>query len=268
MVAPSASRPPTKPPNSSSPRSRTSEKSRPSARCSKTCKAFAPTRPPTRPPTALRRRGVEEARASKAHGRRLPTGRRALTGVPTPGAIAGSQTSRSNETCTPAGVLPGNASACSTTDAMPARSISFIVNTCTRDARTISFSRSSRFLIPMRTVCSGSTFGEKPPMRDSSAGSGPSSAASGMPCTLPLATSPACSCRRARRPRSARSGGASRAAPSRLPPRPTRRRCCDRRRARAACPLVERRERRLVELLADARDLADVYSCCSDRRRP
>ena len=40
--------------------------------------------------------------------------------------------------------------------------------------------------MPMRTVCSGSTFGENPPMRDSSAGSGPSSAASGMPCTLPL----------------------------------------------------------------------------------
>ena len=41
--------------------------------------------------------------------------------------------------------------------------------------------------MPIRTVCSGRTFGEKPPMRDSSAGSGPSSAASGMPCTLPLA---------------------------------------------------------------------------------
>ena len=43
--------------------------------------------------------------------------------------------------------------------------------------------------MPMSTVCSGSTFGEKPPMRDSSAGSGPSSAASGMPCTLPLPSS-------------------------------------------------------------------------------
>ena len=40
--------------------------------------------------------------------------------------------------------------------------------------------------MPMRTVCSGRTFGEKPPIRDSSAGSGPSSAASGMPWTLPL----------------------------------------------------------------------------------
>ena len=40
--------------------------------------------------------------------------------------------------------------------------------------------------MPIRTVCSGRTFGEKPPMRASSAGSGPSSAASGMPCTLPL----------------------------------------------------------------------------------
>ena len=64
--------------------------------------------------------------------------------------------------------------------------MSFIVKTWTRDSRTSSFSRSSRLRMPMSTVCSGSTFGLKPPMRESSAGSGPSSAASGMPCTLPL----------------------------------------------------------------------------------
>ena len=40
--------------------------------------------------------------------------------------------------------------------------------------------------MPMRTVRSGRTFGAKPPIRESSAGSEPRSAASGMPCTLPL----------------------------------------------------------------------------------
>ena len=41
--------------------------------------------------------------------------------------------------------------------------------------------------MPIRTVCSGRTFGQNPPIRASSAGSGPSSDASGMPWTLPLA---------------------------------------------------------------------------------
>ena len=40
--------------------------------------------------------------------------------------------------------------------------------------------------MPTRTVCAGSTFGDQPPRRDNSAGSGPSSAASGMPCTFPV----------------------------------------------------------------------------------
>ncbi len=40
--------------------------------------------------------------------------------------------------------------------------------------------------MPMSTVFRGSTFGEKPPMPESSAGSGPSRDASGIPCTLPL----------------------------------------------------------------------------------
>ena len=39
--------------------------------------------------------------------------------------------------------------------------------------------------MPTSTVCCGSTVGASPPMRASSAGSLPSSAASGMPCTLP-----------------------------------------------------------------------------------
>ena len=38
----------------------------------------------------------------------------------------------------------------------------------------------------MSTVRSARTFGERTPIFESSAGSGPSSAASGMPCTLPL----------------------------------------------------------------------------------
>ena len=69
--------------------------------------------------------------------------------------------------------LPAIASACSITAAMPPRSMSFIVKTRTPEARTISFSRSSRLRMPISTVCSGCTFGENPPMRDSSAGSWP-----------------------------------------------------------------------------------------------
>ena len=42
------------------------------------------------------------------------------------------------------------------------------------------------------------------PIDASSSGSWPSSAASGIPCTLPLSVVAACSCRRARRPRSVR----------------------------------------------------------------
>jgi len=64
--------------------------------------------------------------------------------------------------------------------------MSFMVNTCTRESRTATFSRSSRFLTPMMTVCAAFTFGPMPPKCASSDGSGPSSAASGMPCTLPL----------------------------------------------------------------------------------
>ena len=64
--------------------------------------------------------------------------------------------------------------------------MSFIVYTCTPELRTRSFSRSSRLRTPINAVCCGSTVGEKPPIDESSAGSGPSSAASGMPCTLPL----------------------------------------------------------------------------------
>jgi len=83
----------------------------------------------------------------------------------------------------PAPAIP---SACSTTAAIPDRSMSFIVKTRTPDSRIDSFSRSSRLRIPMSTVRSGVTFGEKPPIFASSAGSGPSSDASGIPCTLPL----------------------------------------------------------------------------------
>ena len=86
----------------------------------------------------------------------------------------------------PAVPWPARPTACSTIDAMPWRSMSFIVNTCTRESRTATFSRSSRFRTPMITVCAGWTLGGAPPMPASSAGSGPRSAASGMPWTLPL----------------------------------------------------------------------------------
>ena len=112
--------------------------------------------------------------------------------------------------------------------------------------------------MPMSTVCSGCTFGEKPPIRDSSAGSGPSSDASGMPCTLPL--------RRARR----RVHVAVRVDPDeaerlllatheirRRRDRPGREAVIATEDERQTA-LFERRQRRLVEPLADFRDLADV----------
>ena len=77
--------------------------------------------------------------------------------------------------------------------------------------------------------------GRRRPIAASSRGSCPSSAASGMPCTLPAGRRlAACSCRRARRPRSGRAVSTSCAAPSRRLPRPSRPRGCDRRRAPAA----------------------------------
>ena len=56
--------------------------------------------------------------------------------------------------------LTASAMACSAIAAIPWRSMSFIVKTCTPDARMRSFSRSSRFLIPTSTVCCGSTDGD------------------------------------------------------------------------------------------------------------
>ena len=159
------------------------------------------------------------------------------------------------------------ASACSTTAAMPERSMSFIVKTCTPESRTISFSRSSRLRMPMSTVCSGGTFGEKPPMRESSAGSGPSSDASGMPWTLPLSNvagvfmSPCAS---------------TQIRPSGLPSRRTKSAVAATEPAAEAviaaeherdAAFLEHRQRRLVEPLADARDLADVL-LARDRRAP
>ena len=144
---------------------------------------------------------------------------------------------------------------------MPCRSMSFIVNTCTPDSRTATFSRSSRLRMPTSTVCAGSTFGDKPPMCASSAGSGPSSAASGMPCTLPLErgrgrvhVAVRVDPEQADRQPLGRSCAQAAAAP------PSRRRGCDRRRA----PAASRRRRatratRVVELLADAGDVADVF---------
>ena len=124
------------------------------------------------------------------------------------------------------------------TAATPSRSMSFIVKTCTPEFRTRSFSRSSRLRTPISAVCCGSTVGEKPPIDESSAGSGPSSAASGMPCTLPLGVlagvfmSPCASIH------SKPEWLGRRRARERPTRRPTRRRGCDRRRARAESRLL------------------------------
>ena len=155
------------------------------------------------------------------------------------------------------------------TAAMPWRSMSFIVKTWTPRRRgSRSFSRSSRLRTPMSTVC----VRRAPSARSrrcatSSAGSGAEQRRERHAVDVAArATSPACSCRRARPPRAGRSALA--VAPPRSPPtrRPTRRRASDRRRARAAARLPRATASDvLVEPLADARDLADVL-LLSDRR--
>ena len=84
-----------------------------------------------------------------------------------------------------AGARAARAMARSAMVAMPSRSMSLIVKTCTPDARIDRFSCSSRLRMPTSTVCSGLTAGLGP-IEASSDGSRPRSAASGMPCTLPL----------------------------------------------------------------------------------
>ena len=73
----------------------------------------------------------------------------------------------------PAVPEPARFTACSMTDAMPWRSMSFMVKTWTPESRTATFSRSSRLRMPTSTVCAGTTFGEKLPILDSSDGLGP-----------------------------------------------------------------------------------------------
>ncbi len=113
----------------------------------------------------------------------------------------------------------------------------------------------------MSTVCAGSTFGEKPPMRDSSAGSGPSSAASGMPCTLPLE-------RRRRRvhvavrvdPDQADRQIARLLRPRRpRPPTDPAARLWSPPSTSGIAPSSSDCSARLIELLADLRDVADVF---------
>ena len=106
--------------------------------------------------------------------------------------------------------------------------------------------------MPTSTVCAGSTFGAKPPISASSRGSSPSSAASGMPWTLPLPSSRACSCRRARRSRSGRAAWPCRVRERAPTPRPIRRRGCDRRRGRSgSAPATWLSSACVVQRLAD-----------------
>ena len=104
------------------------------------------------------------------------------------------------------------------------------------------------------------TFGDEPPMRASSAGSGPSSAASGMPCTLPLGdvagvfmspcasiqSRPIGSCLRASAPTSA-DAPTDPAARLWSPPSTS-----------GSAPSASDAQRAVVEPLADLRDVADV----------
>ena len=120
---------------------------------------------------------------------------------------------------------------------MPWRSMSFIVNTCTRESRTATFSRSSRLRTPMSTVCSGRIFGDQPPICASSLGSDPRAPRAACRARCRSATSPVCSCRRARRPTGGRWAARASASPTSRRPPPSPRRGCGRHPARAASRL-------------------------------
>ena len=79
-------------------------------------------------------------------------------------------------------------------------------------------------------------------------------------------TSPACSCRRARRPRAGRSAASARGARSRPPPPPSRRRGCDRRRARAAAPPFSSDASDVLYSFSQTLAISRMYFLRSDRR--
>src|SRR6266478_8195654 len=108
------------------------------------------------------------------------------TGVPTPGASSGSIQSMSSEMWYPAVPRPARRRASSITVRMPRSSMSRMVKTPMPARRTFSFSMASMSRTPTSTQFSGFTFGEKSRIFASSLGPNPTSAASGMPWTLPL----------------------------------------------------------------------------------
>ena len=143
--------------------------------------------------------------------------------------------------------------------AMPPRSMSFIVKTRTPESRTISFSRSSRLRMPMRTVFSGCTFGREPAdarqlrrllaeQRRERHAVHVAAAAARRRVHVAVRVDP--DQRRSAR----RCGGRSRRWPR---PSPAARLWSPPSTSGIAA-LLEHRERRLVEPLADPRDLADV----------
>ena len=160
----------------------------------------------------------------------------------------------------PAVPLPASFTACSTIDAMPWRSMSFIVKTWTCESRTAAFSRSSRLRTPMSTVCAGSTLGDQP--ADARQLRRFRAEQRGERHAVHVAAG------RGRRrvhvavrvdPEQADRQVASSAAPIAPRPRPNRRRGCDRRRARAASrPLESESSAVWYSCLAHLGDVVDV----------
>ena len=146
------------------------------------------------------------------------------------------------------------------TVAMPCWSMSFIVNTCT-------FGVANPLLLEVVEIADADEHrlfrrglsGERAPIFDNSAGSGPSSAASGMPCTLPLVVV-------ARRvhvavrvdPEQADLAALGRREVGRRADRSGRQRVVAAQHDRQRAVLV-RLVDLLIELLAHARDLPDVF---------
>ena len=107
-----------------------------------------------------------------------------LTGVPTPGAIPGSTTSRSKERWTRLR-CERSSSTRATTLAIPWASTSFMVYACTPASARSRRSSGSTLRKPTSTTSSGCTLAPPPPTPTRSGCPKPHSTASGMPSTLP-----------------------------------------------------------------------------------
>ena len=173
----------------------------------------------------------------------------------------------SNDTWMPAVPLPASATACSTIEAMPWRSMSFIVKTCTLRV-------ADGDLLALVEVAHADEHGvrgqhlrrQAADLRELAPARVRAAPRAACRARCRSATSPACSCRRARRPTAGRSAARASASPTSAAaatePGAEAVVAAEHERHRA---FDQRLERGLVQLLADLRDVARCTSAGSSR---